>query len=93
MDLCEFKASLVCRASSRTGCKATQRNPVLEEKKYFVPWSTWHHARAEGHLGGHLYPSPTEVNRKWTQPEQSRENQDTIAEGRMSRAKEGHAGP
>lgn len=35
----------------------------------------------------------TEVSRKWTQPEQSQENQDTTAEGRKSRAKEGHAGP
>ena len=31
-DLCEFKASLVYRVSSRTG-KATQRNPVLKKKK------------------------------------------------------------
>ena len=28
MDLCEFKASLVYRESSRIGSKATQRNPV-----------------------------------------------------------------
>lgn len=34
-----------------------------------------------------------EVNRKWAQPEQSHENQDTIAEDRKSRTKEGHAGP
>ena len=31
-DLCEFKASLVYRASSRTA-RATQRNPVLKKKK------------------------------------------------------------
>ena len=28
MDLCEFKTSLVYRVNSRTGSKATQRNPV-----------------------------------------------------------------
>ena len=32
MDLCEFKASLVYRASSRT-VKAVQRNPVSENQK------------------------------------------------------------
>ncbi|EGV98794.1 hypothetical protein I79_010586 [Cricetulus griseus] len=32
MDLCEFKASLVSRASARIGSKATQRNPVLKTK-------------------------------------------------------------
>ena len=32
MDLCEFKASLVYRASARTGSKATQRNPVSKNK-------------------------------------------------------------
>ena len=32
-DLCEFKASLVYRASSRTGSKAIQRNPVSKNKK------------------------------------------------------------
>ena len=31
MELCEFKASLVYRASSRTA-RTTQRNPVLEKK-------------------------------------------------------------
>ena len=32
MDLCEFEASLVYRASSRTA-KETQRNPVSEKTK------------------------------------------------------------
>jgi hypothetical protein len=32
VDLCEFKASLVYRASSRTA-RATQRNPVSKKKK------------------------------------------------------------
>ena len=32
MDLCEFEASLVYRASSRTA-KATQRNPVSKTNK------------------------------------------------------------
>ena len=32
-DLCEFEASLVYRGSSRTGSKATQRNPVSNKKK------------------------------------------------------------
>ena len=32
-DLCEFEASLVYRASSRTGSKATQRNPILKKKR------------------------------------------------------------
>ena len=32
MDLCEFKASLVYRARSRT-VTATQRNPVLKKKE------------------------------------------------------------
>ena len=32
MDLCEFKASLVYRASSRTA-KAAQRSPVSKNKK------------------------------------------------------------
>jgi len=32
-DLCEFKASLVYRASSRTS-KATQRNPVLKNHRW-----------------------------------------------------------
>ena len=31
-DLCEFKASLVYKASSRTA-RATQKNPVLEDKQ------------------------------------------------------------
>ena len=31
-DLCEFEASLVYRASFRTGTKATQRNPVLKKQ-------------------------------------------------------------
>jgi hypothetical protein len=31
-DLCDFKASLVYRVSSRTA-RATQRNPVLKETK------------------------------------------------------------
>ena len=33
MYLCEFEASLVYRASSRTGFKAIQRNPVSNKKK------------------------------------------------------------
>ena len=33
MDLCEFKASLVYRVSSRTGSKATQRNPVSKNQR------------------------------------------------------------
>ena len=33
MDLCEFKASLVYRAWSRTGFKVTQRNPVSKNQK------------------------------------------------------------
>ena len=32
-DLCEFKASLVYRVSSRIGSKATQRNPVSKQKQ------------------------------------------------------------
>jgi hypothetical protein len=32
VDLCEFKASLIYRASSRTA-RVTQRNPVLKNKK------------------------------------------------------------
>ena len=32
-DLCEFEASLVYRASARTGYKATEK-PCLEKKKY-----------------------------------------------------------
>ena len=32
VGLCEFKTSLVYRASDRTGSKATQRNPVLKSK-------------------------------------------------------------
>lgn len=32
VNLCEFEASLVYRASSRIGFKATQRNPMLEKK-------------------------------------------------------------
>ena len=32
VDLWEFKASLVYRASSRTGTKVTQRNPVSKKK-------------------------------------------------------------
>ena len=32
-DLCEFEASLVYRTSSRTGYKATQRNPVLKNRE------------------------------------------------------------
>ena len=31
-DLCEFEASLMYRASSRTISKAIQRNPVLKKK-------------------------------------------------------------
>ena len=31
VDLCEFKASLIYRVSSRTGSKATERNPVSEK--------------------------------------------------------------
>ena len=30
VDVCESEASLVYRASSRTGSKATRRNPVLK---------------------------------------------------------------
>ena len=33
-DLCEFEASLVNRASSRTA-RATQRNPVSEKRSFF----------------------------------------------------------
>ena len=33
VGLCEFKASLFYRTSSRTGSKATQRNPILKRKK------------------------------------------------------------
>ena len=33
MDLCEFNADLVYRASTRTGFKATQRNLVLRRGK------------------------------------------------------------
>ena len=33
MDLCEFKASLVYRVSSRTA-KVTQRNPVLKKNLF-----------------------------------------------------------
>ena len=33
MDLCEVKASLVYRASSRTAKAATQRNPVSKKKR------------------------------------------------------------
>ena len=33
VDLCEFKASLVSRASARIGSKATQRNPVSKKQK------------------------------------------------------------
>ena len=38
MDLCEFKVSLVYRASARTGSKATQRNPDSKKKpqNYFL---------------------------------------------------------
>ena len=32
VDFCEFKTSLVYRASAGTGFKATQRNPVLKNK-------------------------------------------------------------
>lgn len=32
----EFEASLVYKNSSGTGSKATQRNPVLGEKKVFI---------------------------------------------------------
>ena len=32
-DLCEFEASLVYRASSWIGSKATQKNPVSKNKK------------------------------------------------------------
>ena len=31
-DLCEYKASLVCRAGSRTARAVTQRNPVLKSQ-------------------------------------------------------------
>ena len=33
VDLCEFKASLVYRASSRTARAVTQRNPVSKNKR------------------------------------------------------------
>ena len=33
MDLCEFEANLVYRVSSKTGFKATQRNPVSGREK------------------------------------------------------------
>ena len=32
VDLCEFEARLVYRASSRTASKVTQRNPILKNK-------------------------------------------------------------
>jgi hypothetical protein len=32
VNLCEFEASFICRANSRTA-RATQRNPVLKKKK------------------------------------------------------------
>ena len=39
VDLYDFKASLVYRGNSRTGSKATQRNPVSKNKiKYFLRW-------------------------------------------------------
>ena len=42
-DLCEFETSLVYRASSRTGTKATERNPVSKtktNKKMYEPMIT-----------------------------------------------------
>ena len=33
VDFCEFEANLVYRVSSRTGSKATQRNPISGRKK------------------------------------------------------------
>ena len=33
VDLCEFEVSLIYKASSRTGSKTTQRNPVLKNKQ------------------------------------------------------------
>ena len=33
VNLCDFKASLIYIVSSRTGAKATQRNPVSKYKK------------------------------------------------------------
>ena len=33
VDLCEFKANLVCRMSSRTAWAITQRNLVSKKKK------------------------------------------------------------
>ena len=33
VDLCEFEASLVYKASSRTGRTVTQRSPITREKK------------------------------------------------------------
>ena len=33
MGVCEFKASLVYKVDSRTGSKATQRNPVSKNEK------------------------------------------------------------
>jgi hypothetical protein len=39
-DICEFEASLVYRASSRTA-KATQRNPVSKKKKSKLSRWAW----------------------------------------------------
>ena len=33
VNLYEFEANLVCRAISKTGSKATQRNPVSKKQK------------------------------------------------------------
>ena len=33
MDLCEFRASLVCKVSSRTSRSITQRKPLLKQRK------------------------------------------------------------
>ena len=41
VDLCEFEASLVCRASSRTGSKATEK-PCLEKQKKEKSVVVWH---------------------------------------------------
>ena len=52
MNLCEFKASLVYRASSRTA-KTTQRNSVSKsqekKKEKKIPW--WVHQRSRVHPG------------------------------------------
>ena len=41
-DLCEFQTSLVYRASSRTGAKATQENPVSNKQTKSVRPQQWY---------------------------------------------------